>query len=225
MTRIWRLAGALLIAHVVVLLAGYSLQRAPQFGDSPEKIVSTYREVNESTMYRGLFVVTVAWLILLAALTLVSAVLRRDSDAARGFAGLVATAGTVATAVTLAGGYATQGGAVYAAAHGWSPDVVAGITMVIKFADLAAMAAAGVAALAVGVAGLVTRALPGWTAWLSVVVGVVGMVSGADHTLLDTGNLIWLVWLVVLGVVLLRGPRKRVTIPAPEPVGVASGLS
>jgi hypothetical protein len=229
MNRIWRVAGALLLAHVVLLLAGYSQQRSPNFGDSPQSMVSTYNQVEDSKMYLGIFIVTISWLVLLAALTLLAGLLRSGgnqsgADMSRGFAGLVATAATAATVVTIGGAYATAGGAIYAASHGFSPEIVASITTVSKFADLIAMSAAGLAALAVGVAGLVSRVLPAWVAWVSVAVGVVGIASGVNSSVLNTGNAVWLLWLIVLGIVLLRGRSRRLAAVS-EPAATAAALS
>ncbi len=74
-------------------------------------------------MYAGGFLVTLAWLVLLAAVTLVARLLRGPGDSAGRFASLVPTAGTTAAAVTLAGSYATAGAASFAASHGYSADV------------------------------------------------------------------------------------------------------
>ncbi|MBL7494360.1 hypothetical protein I6A60_26520 [Frankia sp. AgB1.9] len=225
MRRMWRIAGALCIAHVVLLFAGYSQQKAPNFGDSAAKIVSTYAGVSATKMYAGGFVVALAWLVLLAGVTLVAGLLRGSTEASGWFSRLITTAGSTATSVTLAGAYAGAGGAVYAAKHGYAPQVVAGLAYVSRFSDQLAMAAAGLCALAVGAAGLASRALPRWAAWAGVAVGVVGIVCASSAALLNTGNLLWLVWLVMLGVVLLRGPARSAATPVPADHDLASALS
>jgi amino acid transporter len=228
MKRMWRLAGVGCIAHVVLLLAGYSQQKSPMFGATPAEVVKTYAGVPATKMYVGGFLITLAWLVLLATLTLVARLLVVDGGTPAGgwLSGLISTAGTAATAVTLAGAYATAGGAYYAAAHGFSADVVAGANMVSKFADLIAMSAIGLTTIAIGAAGLASRTLPRWAAWISVVIGVVGVASGAHTGLLDIGNLLWLAWLVILGVVLMRGPaRPHSSEPADNRSLAAAGLS
>jgi hypothetical protein len=217
MKRMWRLAGIGCIAHVVLLLAGYSQQKSPMFGAAPADIAKTYAQVPATKMYVGGFAITLAWLVLLATLTLVARLLTASSDAGGWAAGLVAAGATVATAVTLAGAYATAGSAYYGATHGYAPDVVAGINMISKFADLLAMSAVGVTAVALGAAGLVSHRLPRWTAAGSLVVGGIGIASGASTGLLNVGNLLWLVWLVVVGVVLLRGPARPGSSEPAEP--------
>src|SRR5262249_18590156 len=96
-----------------------------------------------------------------------------------------------------------------AAKHGYSADLVATVTTVSKFADFVAMSALGVCAVAIGGAALVSRALPQWLAIGSVLIGVVGIASGAPQGLLAVANPLWLAFLVVLSVVLLRGPVRR----------------
>lgn len=178
MKRLWRIAGTLCIAHVVLLLAGYSQQRSPVFGASPGAIASLYAGVPATRMYAGGFLVTLAWLVLLAAVTLVARLLRGPGDSAGWLASLILAAGTTATVVTLASSYATAGAAYFAASHGYPADVVAGLNMISKFSDFIAIIASGLCALAVGAAGLAGRRLPRWAAWISVVTGVVCLAAG-----------------------------------------------
>jgi hypothetical protein len=221
MNRLWRVAGGLLLAHVILLLAGYSQMRVPVLGASSDDIVRTYAGVPATRMYLGGYVGILAWLALLAAVTLLARLLRGSTESSRWLAGLVATAGVAATAVT-AVAFVTTGAAYYGATHRYTADVVAGITTVSKFADLVAMSVLGVCAVAVGAAGLAGRTLPRWIAVISLLVGVVGIASGANQGLLDVGNLLWLAYLVVFSVVLLRGPARRTPRSAPTSAAAAT---
>jgi hypothetical protein len=223
--RMWRIAGVLCLIHVVLLFVGYSQQKAPNFGDSAAKIASTYAGVPAARMYAGGFIVTLAWLVLLSAVTLIARLLRGPGEASGWLSRLITAAGSTATSVTLAGAYAGAGAAYYAASHGAAPQIVAGLAYVSKFSDQLAMAAAGLCAVAVGGAGLASRALPRWAAWAGVAVGVIGLVSASSAALLNTGNLLWLAWLIMLGVVLLRGPARRAAQAAPGDPILAAHLS
>lgn len=218
MNRLWRTAGVLCIAYPVLLLAGYSQQRSPAFGAVPSDIVSTYAGVTEGRMYLGGYIATIAWLVLIAAVTLLARLLRGTGETSGWLAGLIQAAGVTSAAVTLGGAFAATGGAYYAARHGYAPDTVAGIHYVGKFADFVNMAALGVCALAVGGAGLAGRALPRWAAWLSVAVGVLGVAAGSGGALLGLATLVWLAWFVLLAVVLMRGPAR---VPRAAPAGPA----
>jgi hypothetical protein len=224
MNRLWRLAGGLCLAHVILLLAGYSQMRVPVFDAAPADVVKTYADVATVRMYTGGYVGILAWLVLLAAVTLIARLLRTGTDGQAGgwLAGLVATAGTTATTVT-AIAFVTTGAAFTAAKHGYAADLVAGLTTVSKFADFVAMSALGVCAVAIGAAALVGRALPRWIAVGSVLIGVVGIAAGAHQGLLDIGNLLWLAYLVVLSVVMLCGPVRRAAVTTtPDRTLVAS---
>ncbi len=223
MNRLWRIAGVLCLAHPVLLLAGYSQQRSAPFGAVPAAVVATYAGVPETRMYLGGYVAALAWLVLIAAVTLVARLVRGTGETSGWLAGLAQAAGVTAAAVTLAGAFAGAGGAYYAARHGYSPDVVAGMHYIAKFADFVSIATLGLCTLAVGGAALASRALPRWTAWLSVAVGVLGTASGTGGALLNFFTLVWLAWLVVLAVVLMRGPARSRRAAAAEPVltGVA----
>jgi hypothetical protein len=208
MKRLWRIAGAFCIAYVVLLLAGYSQQRSPGFGASAASITSLYSGVAAGKMYTGAVLVTMASLLLLTAFTLISRLLRGETEGAGWASALILAAGTAAVAVTLVGSYAGAFAAYYAATHGFSADTVAGLNMISKFSDLIAVGATGVCALAIGGAGLASRRLPRWAAWISIVVGAVDIVSGTGPAQLNLGTLVGFAWMIMLGVVLLRGPAR-----------------
>ena len=208
MKRLWRVAGALCIAYVVLLLAGYSQQRSPAFGASAASITSLYSGVPAGKMYAGAVLVTAASLLLLTAFTLISRLLRGETEGAGWASALILTAGTAAAAVTLVGSYACAFAAYYAATHGFGADTVAGLNMISKFSDLIAAGATGVCALAIGWAGLASGRLPRWAAWISIVVGAVDIVSSTGPAQLNLGTLVVFAWMIMLGVVLLRGSAR-----------------
>ena len=228
MKRLWRIAGAFCIAYVVLLLAGYSQQRSPVFGASAASVTSLYSGVPAGKMYAGAVLVTAASLLLLTAFTLISRLLRGHTEGAGWASALVLTAGTAAVAVTLVGSYGGAFAAYYAATHGFGTDTVAGLNMISKFSDLIAAGATGVCALAIGGAGLASGRLPRWASWISIVFGAADIVSGTGPAQLNLGTLAGFAWMIMLGVVLLRGPARRslATADDSQPADrVAAGLS
>jgi hypothetical protein len=228
MKRLWRVAGAFCIAYVVLLLAGYSQQRSPAFGASAASVTSLYSGVPAGKMYAGAILVTMASLLLLTAFTLISRLLRGGTEGAGWASALILTAGTAAAAVTLVGSYAAAFAAYYAATHGFGADTVAGLNMISKFSDLIAAGTTGVCALAIGGAGLASRRLPRWAAWISIVAGAADIVSGTGPAQLNLGTLVGFAWMIMLGVVLLRGPARRSLATADDSQSagrVAAGLS
>ena len=208
MNRLWRIAGTLCLAHVVLLLAGYSQMKSPAYGAGPASIVTTFGGVSTSTMFVGGFIALIAWLVFLAAVTLVGRLVRGTTDTAGWLASLSVAAGTLAAAVTIGGAFATTGAAFYGAKHGYSPDLVAGITYVGKFADFVAIAALGVCAAGIGGAALASGALARWFGWLSVAAGIVGVIGATGSASLNFATVVLLGWVVVLAVVLVRGHRN-----------------
>jgi hypothetical protein len=222
MNRLWRTAGVLCIAHPVLLLAGYSQMRSPSFGAIPSAIADAYAGVPGTKMYLGGYLATIAWFALIVLVTLLARLLRGTGDTAGWLAGLIQAAGVTAASVTLAGAFASAGAAYYGARHGYGPDVVAGAHYVAKFADFISMVGLGLCAVAIGGAGLASRALPRWAAGLSLAVGALGIASGANSGLLNLTTLVWLAWLVLVGVVLMRGQaRARQAAPAPAQAALA----
>jgi hypothetical protein len=214
MNRLWRLAGVLCLAYPVLLLAGYSQQRSPVFGASPSEIVSTYAAVPETKMYVGGYLATIAWLVLIAAVTLLARLVRGSGETAGWLAGLAQAGVVTAAAVTLGGAFASTGGAYYAARHGYAADIVASVNYASKFADLISIAALGLGILAIAGAGLASRALPRWAAWLGVLVGALAVASGTSSALMNFTTLVLLAWFVVLAVVVMRGPARLRTVAA-----------
>ena len=100
MKRLWRVAGALCIAYVVLLLAGYSQQRSPAFGASAASITSLYSGVPAGKMYAGAVLVTAASLLLLTAFTLISRLLRGPARLSLATADDSQTAGRVAAGLS-----------------------------------------------------------------------------------------------------------------------------
>src|ERR1022692_3098776 len=101
-------------------------KRSPVFAASPSAIVSTYGGVATAKMYAGGYIVTVAWLVLVAGVTLAARLVRGTGEVSGWFASLSVAVGALATAVTLSGAYAAAGAAFYGARHGYAADVVAG---------------------------------------------------------------------------------------------------
>jgi hypothetical protein len=209
MKRLWRIAGILLIAHVVLLLAGYAQQRSPAFGAPPGSVARLLAGVPAGRAYPGFALVSLAWLILLAAITLIAGLVGGATETSSWFGRLIVAAGTAATVITLAGAYAPAFAAYYAATHGVPAEVVTAVETISKFSDLLAIAACGLTALAIGAAGLASGMLPRWLGWISIAVGIACMASGSGPKQLDMGTLAWFGWLVAMGVVAQRGPSRR----------------
>jgi len=63
-------------------------KRSPVFAASPSAIVSTYGGVATAKMYAGGYIVTVAWLVLVAGVTLAARLVRGTGEVSGWFASL-----------------------------------------------------------------------------------------------------------------------------------------
>lgn len=126
MNRLRRVAGALCIAHVVLLLAGYAQQtlaglRSEPIGHRQYLRWCRDRENVRRRLYRDRRVARPG-----RGVTLAARLVRGTGEVSGWFASLSVAVGALATAVTLSGAYAAAGAAFYGARHGYAADVVAG---------------------------------------------------------------------------------------------------
>jgi DNA-binding NarL/FixJ family response regulator len=122
---LWRVAAALCIAHIVLMLAGYSQQHAPMSNASPAQVVAAYQTGPETKTYVGEYIAVVAFFVLLAAVAALSTLLRSERPAAQWLARLVSTAGVTYVAITVGISFAPAAAAFYLARHGGDPALVA----------------------------------------------------------------------------------------------------
>ena len=209
-TRLWRLAGWLLVAYVALELAGASVQSQTALTDAADTTAGT---LAASPLTRGLaggYVEYLATLVLLVALLLVARLLRGASDTSAWLASCVAGGGVGYVAVTIASGFSAGATSLYAAHQGAAPDVVALAEWLRVFSyvlsgGLAALVAAGIAS---GVRA--TGELPRWITYSGWVVALisVGAVAGAGLGAQNVATMLWLVWLVALAVAAMRRARR-----------------
>ena len=218
MKVLWRVAAVLCFVHIVLMLAGYSQQHKPMPGATPAEVVTAYQTGPEVRTYVGEFIALIAFAVLLAAVPLLSTLLRADRPAAQWLARFAASAGTTYVALTVGISFAPAAAAFYLARHGGDPGIVVALDRLGFFGDAASVATMGLFAIGVGAATLAGGAMGRWLGWTGLVVGIaaVASVAGVGRGLIDYGQLVWMIWFVVLaGAMLRRAGRPAV---APEPV-------
>ena len=210
--RLWRTAGVLAIAHVVLMLAGFAFQRVAPLDSSPATVVSTLRDQALGRTYAGSAIDLVAFLVLLADVALLARLMRGRDETTRWLASLATASGTVYVAVTFGTAFAGATGALYATHQGSDASIVAALSSLHWFAVLVATGALGLLTALIGALAWRTRALPRWLAVGSFLVGAVcfaGSVPGTG-SLVDNVTLLWIVWFVATGVAAIRaGSRRR----------------
>jgi hypothetical protein len=219
--RLWRLAGALALAHVVLLFAGVALEKSPLLGDSTSHAEDALVRSSMATVFTGGFLQYLAVLVFLAGAMLLARLLRGTSETSAWLASTAGAAAGTYAAVTVATGFAAGAAALYDGHHGAPLATITTVNDVRNFAFFLSVGVLGVFTTAVAGAVHATRILPTWLAYTGYVVGPVciAAVPAARFGAIDSANLLWLVWFLAFGVAALRGPRSAAAPVVAVPVG------
>ena len=207
--RLWLTAGWLTIVYVVLTFVGAVFQPNVTLGDKQSHIVSGLVTSSMTKVFTGGYIEFIAGLIFLVAALLVAQLLRGAGDLGGWLSSCMTGAAIVYTAVGLATGSAAGAAALYNGHHGAPLAVVTTVNDIRNIGFTLSGGVAGMLTLAIAGAGQATRLLPRWFVYAGYAVGVVLILAvpaartGAPQTLL------WYAWLVALGVIALRVPRRK----------------
>jgi hypothetical protein len=206
---LWRVAGALAIAYVVIMLAGLSLQKVATVGASPSAYVTAYESGSLVKVMTGGCLTCASFLIFLLAATLLARLVRGQAEPSRWWASIAAASGAIYVAITLAVALPGVAAATYDGHHGAPLALVTALNDLHYFATFASMAVLGTFTLALAAASQASKALPRWIAYPGYAVGVLCLaaVPGAGTSLFDYATLVWFVWFVATGIAALRQAR------------------
>lgn len=213
--RLWRVAGALAVAHVVLLFAGLALETTPRLGGPASANADAFVHSSMPTVLTGGCIEYLGFLVFLAAILLFAELLRGGGDLAGWLASLVRGAGVVYTAVTLATGFPAGAAALYDGHRGVPLATLTAINDIRNFAYFLSVGALGVCTLALAGAIQLTGRLPRPLAHTGYAVGAlcIAAVPLQPFGAVDYASLLWLVWFVALAATAFRRPRER-TMPA-----------
>jgi hypothetical protein len=204
----WRVAGGLALAHVVVLFAGFSQEKSVVLTDGPHTVARVYGSGSLGRIFTGGYVESLSFLILLPCLVFLARAFGHRDEAARWASQTALGAGVVFIANTLAVGLPAGAAAVYGAHHGLAGGgTLALVNDVRTFAFYVSLVTLGAAALCLGIAALRDGVMTRWVGWGGVAVGsllVLGPVGQRWADTINTTSLIWMVWWVGVGVCLIR---------------------
>jgi len=211
--KLWLAAGWMILGYVVLTFVGAVLQPVVTLGDKPSNVTSGLVTSSMTKVFTGGYIEFIAGLLFLVAVLLVARLLHGVEDLAGWLSSCISGATIAYTAVGAATGAAAGAAAVYDGHHGAPLAVVTTVNDIRNIGFSLTGGIAGVIVLAVAAAGAVSLLLPRWFSYAGYVVGVILIAAvpaakaGAPQTLL------WYAWLVALGVLALRVPR-RATAPA-----------
>lgn len=220
--RLWATAGWLLIGYVVLTFAGVSLEHSLMLGDKPSVAAAALVHSPMARNFTGGYIEFLATLVYLVAVLLVARLLRGDGVTGEWLSSCVAGAAIAEVAVTLAVGFPAGAAALYNGHHGAPLATVTAVNDIRNFAFFLSGGLAGVTALGVAGAVLVTRRLPRWIAYSGIVVGVLDIASipAARTGVINVATLLGFAWIVALGVTAMRAPRSgHALLPGAVPAG------
>jgi hypothetical protein len=205
-TTLWRWAGGLALAYVIVLFAGFTQEVSVEHGTPLSQLMEKYRGADLTRVFAGGYVESLSFMVLVPAVVVLAHLFSGRTEAgqlaARSFMGL----GLVYAAATLAVGLVPGAAALYAAQHGGDAHLVAAINDIRNYGYVVQVAIALAMTLALGIAARAERIFTRWVGWGGIVLGAVGLaVTPLEHNVLGMLQLIWWVGLAVL---CLRGGPK-----------------
>jgi hypothetical protein len=200
---LWRVAGGLSLAHVVLLFAGFSQEVAVTHGTSLTELQDKYGSADMTRVFAGGYVESMSFVVLVPALVLLARLFGRRTELGRTGAQTFLGLGIVYAATTLAVGFAPGAAAIYAAHHHVSIGAIAMMNDLRNYSFVLQVATSAAMMLALGIAALAERSLVKWVGWCGVVLGAVGIVVTpfAQNAI----SMVWIVWFVGVGVLALRG--------------------
>jgi hypothetical protein len=199
---LWRVAGGLALAHVVLLFAAFSQEVSVEHGQSPLSVLHVYGAANLTRVFAGGYVEAASFLVLTAAAVVVARVFGRRTETGRLAAGTFLALAVALVGSTLAVGFPAGAAALYGAQHGATATEVATVNDIRNFGFVLEVALQAGMALALGIAALAERVLVKWAGWAGMVVGIAGIVLVPFAH--DLVSMVLTIWWVGLAVLLLR---------------------
>lgn len=217
-----RVAGALALAHVVLMLVGLMLQAPPGLREGRAGIERAYAAGDLATILTGGYVEVLGFLFLVPVVVLLGSAVGGGEAGTSWLARIAAAAGLGYVAVTLSSGFAPGAAALWGVQHGLGPGTALVLNDVRNFAYFLSLALLGTHAACLGIACIRDRFGTAWVGWGGVLVGVVliAAVPGAALGVQDHATLLWLAWWVGVAVRLLRAPTGLSNV---APSGAAVG--
>jgi hypothetical protein len=207
---LWRVAGGLALAHVVLMLVGVLTSGTPTIHEGQEGIEHSYVEGSLTRIFTGGYVETLAFVLLVPVLVFLARAFGRRTEAGAWASQTAAFAGLVYVAVVVAGGFAAGAAASWGAQHGLSLEQSLAINNIRNFAYYLSLAFLGAHAVGLGLAARADRLMPRWVGWGGLAIGTALLmaVPAATVGLADGVTVVWLVWWTGLAVLMLRHPRE-----------------
>lgn len=202
----WRVAGGLVLAHVVLLFAGFSQEQTPSGMTSVQSVQDSYGSGNLTRILTGGYIESLSFVVLLPALVFLARAYGTRTEGSRWAAQTSLIAGLGYAVVTLSSGMPPGAASLYGVQHGAALETALMVNNIRLFAFYLSLLLLGAQALSLGIAALLERRHPRWVGIGGIVTGVVLVlgVAGVRWGLHDLASMVWMVWFVGIGILLLR---------------------
>ena len=210
---LWRVAGGLAIAHVVLVFAGFSLERSTVLGSSVADARHAFADGSLARAMTGGYIESFSFVLLLPVLAFLVRAVGRRSEVGRWAAQTSLVAGVCYVAITLAVGMPAGAAAMYEGHRGGDLHTALMVGDIRIFAFVLSLLVLGLQEVTLGIAARADGFSPRWVGIGGIVVGVLLAlgVAGAGQGLHDYASMLWMIWWVGVGVTMIRTPvGKRV---------------
>lgn len=208
--RLWLTAGWLLVGYIVLTFAGVGLEHSLMLGDAPTKASSALVHSSMTKNFTGGYIEFLATLVYLVGALLVARLLRGEGATGDWLSSCIAASAVATVALDAAVGFAAGAAAIYDGHHGATLATVTTVNDIRNFAFFLSGGLAGVFALGVAAAVLLTARLPRWVAYTGLGIGVLSIASipAARTGFMNVATMLGFVWLAALAVASLREARR-----------------
>ena len=223
--QLWRVAGLLAIAHVVLIPISLALEMPALFADGTDGISEAYVQGDLTRSFTGGLLESFAFLLLVPVLVFLGRVLGRGSELAGWAAQTGTLCGLAYVAVTFAVGFPAGAAAMYGAQHGLDLEAALAVNNLRNFAYFLSLLLLGGSTLGFSVAALTDRVHRRWWGGFGMVTSVALFASTplAAVNLHDWGTLVWMVWFMGVGVLMLRHRDDEHGVAIPQREALRSG--
>jgi hypothetical protein len=215
---LWRLAGALALTHVILMVVGIMIQSTPRLHEGRAGIEQYYADRAVAPILTGGTIEVLGFVCLVPVLVFLGRAVGRRTEAGRWAAQTSVAAGVAYVAITIGSGFAPGAASLWGTHHGLDVDTALALNDIRNFAYFLSLALLGAHAIGLALAAIADRWSPRWVGWGGIGTGIVllAAVPGAALGLQDYATLVWLVWWIGLAVLMLR-PNRRPWKPPPIP--------
>lgn len=221
--RLWLVAGALAIAHIVLTFLGTAFEHSLMLGGQPSAAAKVLAGSSMTGEFAGGYIELSAFLMFLVAAMLLAQLLRGDGEVGGWVSSCMSGSAVVYVAVTIATGFAAGAAALYDGHHGAALGTATTVNDIRNFGFILSGAVAGVFAVSTSAAVQATGRLPRWIAYAGYAVGALGVaaVPAARTGFISIATIAWFLWFVALGIVALRASRSPALAEARPAAAVA----